>query len=81
MIWSQEFFNNVIDLVQQKWFYAYEYMGILKSWKKNYLEKLLAKNMHMLLMFGKEIEMKTMKDYHDLYLKCDILLCWCVWKI
>ena len=31
--------------------------------------------MHMLLMFGKEIEMKTMKDYHDLYLKCDILLC------
>ena len=30
------------------------------------------KNMIMFLML--EFEMKTMKDYHDLYLKCDILL-------
>ena len=25
-------------------------------------------------MFGYKSEMKAMKDYHDLYLKCDILL-------
>ena len=25
-------------------------------------------------MFGKRFGMKTMKDYHDLYLKCDVLL-------
>ena len=28
----------------------------------------------MFLMFGKNFEMKMMKDYHDLYLKCDVLL-------
>ena len=28
----------------------------------------------MFLMFGKKCEMKTIKDYHDLYLKCDVLL-------
>ena len=26
------------------------------------------------LKFWNKFEMKTMKDYHDLYLKCDILL-------
>ena len=30
--------------------------------------------MNMFLMFGQNFEMETMKDYHDLYLKCDILL-------
>ena len=30
--------------------------------------------MNMFLMFGKKFEMKTMKDYHNLYLKCDVLL-------
>ena len=32
----------------------------------------------MLLTFGKKTEMKTMKDYHDLYLKRDVLLLACV---
>ena len=29
--------------------------------------------MNLFLMFGKKFEMKAMKDYHDLYLKCDVL--------
>ena len=28
----------------------------------------------MLFVFGKKFEMKAMKDYHDLYSKCDVLL-------
>ena len=30
--------------------------------------------MNIFLMFEKKIEMETMKDYHDWYLKCDALL-------
>ena len=37
-------------------------------------ENLVTKGMSMLLMFGKKFEMKTMKDYHNLYLKYDVLL-------
>ena len=58
---------------------------IFKSLRKVYLakksfivhwliEKSVTKNMNMFLMFGKKIEMKTMKYYYDLHLKCDILL-------
>ena len=36
---SQEFDNNLLDLVKQKGFYPYEYMVISKSLKKNYLAK------------------------------------------
>ena len=35
---------------------------------------------HVLNVWHK-FEMKTMKDYHNLYLKCDILLLACFWKI
>ena len=30
--------------------------------------------MTMFLRFGTNLEFKTVKDYHDLYLKCDVLL-------
>ena len=30
--------------------------------------------MNMLLTLGKKIEMKAMKDYYDLYFKCNVLL-------
>ena len=36
---SQEFDNNLLDLVKQKGFYIYEYMSDLKSLKMNYLVK------------------------------------------
>ena len=35
---------------------------------------LVAKKMNIFLMFEKKNEMETMKDYHDWYLKCDVLL-------
>ena len=41
---------------------------ILKTLKKNYLAK---KNVFNVF---RKFEIKTMKDYHDLYLKCDALL-------
>ena len=82
---SQEFDNNVLlDLVKQKRFYLYEYMSYFEKFK----EQLPSKGKFSSLLTGKKIsfkeyehvlniwnkfEMKTMKDYHDLYLKCDLL--------
>ena len=37
-------------------------------------EKIVTKNMKMFLMFAKKFKMKIMKDYHNLYLKCDVFL-------
>ena len=80
---SQEFDKNVLDLVKQKGFYPYEYMSDFKKFK----EELPSKEKFYSLLTGKKIsdkeyehvlkvwnkfEMKTTKDYHDLYLKCDI---------
>ena len=80
---SQEFDKNVLDLVKQKGFYPYEYMSDFKKFK----EELPSKEKFYSLLTGKKIsdkeyehvlkvwnkfEMKTTKDYQDLYLKCDI---------
>ena len=82
---SQEFDNNVLDLVKQKGFYLYEYMSDLKMFK----EKLPSEEKFYSSLTGKKVsdkeyerffkvwnkfEMKKMKDYHDLYLKRDVLL-------
>ena len=80
---TQEFDNNLLDLVKQKGFYPYKYMTDYEKFKEGLprkekfysslmIEKLVTKNMN-LLMF-KKIEMKMMKDYHDLFLKCDVPL-------
>ena len=82
---SQEFDNDGLDLVKQKGFYPYEYMSDFEKFKINYLAK---KKFHSSLTGKKnsdkeykhvfndrnKFKMKTMKDYHNLYLKCDILL-------
>ena len=76
---SQEFDNNVLNLVKQQGSYPYEYMsGFKKSKeelpsKERFYSSLTCKNIS-----GKEyehvhnvrnkFEMKMMKDYHDLYL-------------
>ena len=80
---SQEFDNNVLDLVKQKWFYPYEYKSDLEKFKEELRSKekfyssltnrKITDNEHVLNVW-KKFEMKTMKDYHSLYLKCDILL-------
>ena len=66
---SQEFDKNVLLLVKQKGFYPYEYINNVK-------EQLPSKDKeyeHVLKVWNK-FEMKTMKDYPDLHLKCDVLL-------
>ena len=80
---SQEFDSDVLNLVMQKGFYPYEYMNDFEKFK----ETLPSKEMFYISLAGKKtsdkgyehvlmvwdtFEMKAMKDYHELYLKCDI---------
>ena len=82
---SQEFDNTLLDLVKQKGFYPYKYMTDSDKFK----EQLPRKEKFYSSLTGKKIsdkeyehvhkvlnkfDMKTMKDYHNLYLKCDVLL-------
>ena len=82
---SQEFDNTILDLVKQKGFYPYKYMTDSDKFK----EQLPRKEKFYSSLTGKKnsdkeyehvhkvlnkFDMKTMKDYHNLYLKCDVLL-------
>ena len=73
---SQEYDNNVFDIVKQKRFYPYEYMSSFEKFK----EKLPGKKKFYSSLTGKKISSKeyehvlkvwtklgvqTMKDYHD----------------
>ena len=80
---SQEFDNNVLVLVKQKGFHPYEYMDDFERLKVEFpsKEKFYStltdrktsdKEYKLVLNVWRKIEMKTMKDYHDLYLKCDV---------
>ena len=82
---SQGFDNNVLDLVKQKQFYPYEYMSNFEKFREElpYEEKFYSlltgkkisdKDYEHVLKVQNKFEKKTMKDYHDLYLKCDVLL-------
>ena len=71
-----------VDLVEQKWFYPYKYMSDFEKFKEElYSQKRSLTNRkisdkgydHVLKVWNK-FEMKTIKDYHDFYLKCDVLL-------
>ena len=81
---SPEFDKNVLDLVKQKGFYLYEYKSDFEKFKeelpskKSFMVCLKVKNSdkeyeHVLIVWNK-FEMKVMKDYHNLYLQCDISL-------
>ena len=79
---SQEFGDNLLDLVKQKAFYPYEYMGNFEKFKEQlpskekFYSSLTDKKIsdieyqHVLKVWNKF----GMKDYQDLYLKCDVLL-------
>ena len=82
---SQEFDNNVLDVIKQEGFYPYEYMNDFEKFK----EKLPSKEKLYIYLTGRRIndkkhkyalnvwnkyEMKTMKGYLDLCLKRDGLL-------
>ena len=82
---NQKFDNNVLDLVKQKGFYPYEYMSDFEKFKEQLLskekffssltgKKISDKEHKHFLSVWKKFEMKMIKDYHDLYLKCDVLL-------
>ena len=82
---NQEFDNSISDPFKQKGFHAYRYMSdfekfkeILPSKEKFYSpftgEKIGDKEYGHVLKESDRFEMKAMKDYHDLYLKCDALL-------
>ena len=82
---SQEFDSEVLDLIKQKRFYRYEYMSDFEKINQTLLSinefysSLSGKGIsdkeyqHVLKVWNK-FEMKTMKHYHNLYLKCNALL-------
>ena len=80
---SQELNANILDLVKQKDFIPINEPLVLKKLKVclakiNFIvhwlvTELVIKVMNMLLKFGKDLEIKNMKYYHDLYLKHDVL--------
>ena len=82
---SQKFGNKILNLLKQKGFFPYEYMSNFEKFKEQlpskekFYSSLTGKkisdkeNDHVLKVWNK-FEMKKMTDYHDLYLKCDILL-------
>ena len=82
---SQEFDNNVLDLSMQKGFYPDYCISGFEKFKEELPSKekfycsstnriISDKEYEHVLNVWKKIEMKTMKDYHDLYLKCNVLL-------
>ena len=73
---SQEFQLNVLDLVKQRRFYPYEYLNDFEKFKNNCLtgKKISDKEYEHVLKVWNNFEMKMMKVYIDLYLKCDVLL-------
>ena len=81
---SQEFDNNVLDLINQKGFYRYDYMSYFEKFKKEFPQKekfcgsltdrkISDKEYEHVLKWN-IFEMKTLKDYHDLYSKYEVLL-------
>ena len=82
---SQEFDNNALNLVKQKGFYPYEYMNDFEKFKEELpskekfhssltSQKISDKEYDHVLKVCNKFEMKAMKGYHELYLKCDVLL-------
>ena len=82
---SQEFDNNVLNLVKQKGFYPYGYMRDFEKFKEELPSKekfyssltdrkISGKEYENVLNVWNKFEMKKMKDYDDLYLKCYVLI-------
>ena len=82
---SQEFDNSILDLVKQKGFCPSEYMNNFEKFKEELpskrkfyssltYRKITDKQYDHALNVWNRFEMKTMKGYHDVYLKYDVLL-------
>ena len=82
---SQEFDSNVLYLVKKKQFYPYEYLSNFEKFEKESPSKetfysLLTDRKtsdkeyeHVLIVWNK-LKVEAIKDYHDLYLTCNVLL-------
>ena len=83
---TARFFGEKIDLVSRKGVYPYEFMDDFEKFKKQSLpkktsffsrlkqEKVSDEDFFHAQKVWKEFELKNMGDYHDLYLKTDVLL-------
>ena len=82
---SQEFDNNVLHLIKQKEFCPFKYMRNLEKFNEEFCSKekfyslltdrkISDKECEHVLNVWNKFEIKLMKDYHNLYLKCDVLL-------
>ena len=83
---TNRFFGEKIDLVSRKGVYPYEYMDDFEKFKKQSLpkktsffsrlkqEKISEEDFLHAQKVWKEFELKNMGDFHDLYLKTDVLL-------
>ena len=83
---SQEFSGNLVWVVKQKGLYSYEYMDSFKKLSEDKLpgrgkcyspledECISEKDYLRAVDVWNVFKMNTMGDYHDLYLKTDVLL-------
>ena len=83
---TTRFFGEKIDLVSRKGVYPYEFMDDFEKFKKQSLpkktsffsrlkqEKISDEDFEHAQKVWKECKLKNMGDYHDLYLKTDVLL-------
>ena len=83
---TTRFFGEKIDLVSRKGVYPYEFMDDFEKFKKQSLpkktsffsrlkqEKISEEDFEHAQRVWKECKLKNMGDYHDLYLKTDVLL-------
>ena len=83
---TARFFGEKIDLVSRKGVYPYEFMDNFEKFKKQSLpkktsffsrlkqEKISEEDFLHAQKVWKECKLKNMGDYHDLYLKTDVLL-------
>ena len=83
---TTRFFGEEIDLVSRKGVYPYEFMDDFEKFKKQSLpkktsffsrlkqEKVSDEDFDHAQRDWKEFELKNMGDFHDLYLKTDVLL-------
>ena len=75
----------ILDLVKQKRFYPYEYISGLEKYKERLsneekfdvywqIKKLVINSENDFKVWDRFEMKKKMKDYHDLHIKCDVLL-------
>ena len=82
---TQKFDYNALDLAKQKGFYSFKYMSDFESFKKELPhqdrfyssltdKKISDKEFKHVANVWNKFQTKTMTDYYDLYLECDVLL-------